>query len=356
METLQHPATNSPVWREPARPNTRTTMKAIVQTEYGSPNVLSLQEVVKPMPKGNEVLVRIRTTSVHAGDWHLMRGSPFLIRLIFGGLLKPKVQTIGTDMAGEVEAVGQAVTQFKPGDAVFGDLSESGFGAWAEYVAVPKQSLASKPENLSFEQAATVPVSALAALQALRNVGQIQPGQRVLINGASGGVGHFALQLAKAFGAEVTAVCSATKAEMVRSLGADQVIDYSQQDCTQTNQPYDLILDTAAYRSARDFLPALTPAGRYVLIGGSTPRLFQALLLGSWLSRGSKRTIKCLTSSPNQTDLRTLKDLIEAGKIRPFIDRQYNLDQIPDAIRHIETRQVQGKVAVQIGNPSESQL
>ena len=325
-------------------------MKAIVQTKYGSPDVLSLQEVAKPIPQDNEVLVQIRAASVHAGDWHLMRGSPWLIRLIFGGLLKPKIQTIGTDIAGQVEAVGNAVTQFKPGDEIFGDLSESGFGAWSEYVATPVTALAPKPENLSFEQAATVPVSALAALQSLRDIGQVQPGQRVLINGASGGVGHFAVQLAKAFGAEVTGVCNATKVEMVRSLGADHVIDYNKQDCTQPPQLYDLILDTAAYRSARDFLPALTPTGTYVLIGGSTPRLFQVMLFGSWLSRGSQRQIKCLVSTPNQADLLILKKIIEAGKLLPVIDRQYSLNQIPDAIHHLENRQVQGKVAISIGN------
>lgn len=327
-------------------------MKAIVQTEYGSPEVLSLREVAKPLPKDNEILVRIQATSVHAGDWHLMRGSPFLIRFIFGGLLKPKLQTIGTDIAGTVEAVGHAVTQFKPGDEVFGDLSESGFGAWSEYVAVPVTALAPKPTNLSFEQAAAVPVSALAALQALRDVGKVQPGQRVLINGASGGVGHFAVQLAKAFGAEVTAVCNATKADMVRSLGADQIIDYNRQDCTQATQPYDLIVDTAAYRSAAAFLPALTPEGTYVLIGGSTAHLFQAMLLGSWLTRGSRKSVKCLVSKPNPADLVTLKQLIEAGKITPLLDRQYPLNQIPDAVRHLEARQVQGKVAIRVGSHS----
>ena len=325
-------------------------MKAICQTRYGSPEVLSLETVTKPSPKANEVLVHIRATSVHAGDWHLMRGSPFLIRLVFGGLLKPKITTIGTDMAGTVAAVGDRVTQFKPGDEVFGDLSESGFGAWAEYAAAPVTALAPKPANLSFEQAATVPVSALAALQALRDVGQVQPGQRILINGASGGVGHFAIQLAKAFGTEVTAVCSAAKAGMVSALGANQIIDYNQQDCTQTNQPYDLILDAAAYRSARDFLPALTPTGTYVVVGGSTVRLFQAMLLDSWFTRGGNRQIKCLTSSPNQTDLLTIKDLIKAGKLTPSIDCQYSLSQIPDAVRHLEARQVQGKVAISINN------
>ncbi len=330
--------------------DSRNQMEAIVQTEYGSPDVLSLETVVKPSPKANEVLLRIRATSVHAGDWHLMRGSPFLIRLIFGGLLKPKIKTIGTDIAGVVAVVGDAVTQFKPGGEVFGDLSESGFGAWAEYATAPVMALAAKPGNLSFEQAATVPVSALAALQALRDVGQVQPGQRVLINGASGGVGHFALQLAKAFGAEVTGVCRATKMEMLRSLGADHLIDYNQQDCTQTDPPYDLILDAAAYRPARDFLPALTPTGTYVVVGGSTVRLFQAMLLGSWFTRGGNRQIKCLASSPSQTDLLTIKGLIEAGKLTPSIDRQYSLSQIPDAIRHLEARQVQGKVVISIGN------
>jgi NADPH:quinone reductase-like Zn-dependent oxidoreductase len=323
-------------------------MSAIVQTEYGSPDVLSLQEVDKPVVSDNGVLVRVHATAVHAGDWHLMRGTPFLIRLIFGGILKPKIKILGTDVAGQVEAVGKNVTQFQIGDQVFGDLSESGFGGFAEYVCAKESVLALKPTNLSFEAAATIPVSALAALQGLRDYGQIQSGQKVLVNGASGGVGSFAVQIAKAFGAEVTAVCSTQKMEMVRSLGADHVIDYTQIDVTQNGQHYDLILDVTAYRSVFDYLPILSAGGTYVLVGGSTVRLFQVLLFGSLISRLSRRQVKSLVSKPNQADLVVLKDLIEAGKITPFIDRHYNLSEVPQAIRHIEERQAMGKVAIRI--------
>ncbi|MEO0808705.1 MAG: NAD(P)-dependent alcohol dehydrogenase, partial [Cyanobacteria bacterium J06643_4] len=223
-------------------------MKAIVQSEYGSADVLSLQELDKPAIADNEVLVRVHGASVHAGDWHLMRGNPFLIRLMTGGVLKPKVTTIGTDVSGRVEAVGKDVQQFRLGDEVFGDLSECGFGAFSEYISVPENALVHKPANLSFEESATVPVSGLAALQALRDCGEVQSGQRVLINGASGGVGSFAIQLAKGFGAEVTAVCSKSKIEMVKSLGADYVVDYTQSDPTKPTQPYDVIIDAAAFR------------------------------------------------------------------------------------------------------------
>lgn len=324
-------------------------MKAIVQTEYGSTDVLSLAEVDKPIVADNGVLVRVYAASVDAGNWHLMRGEPFLIRFIFGGLRKPKIKILGSSMAGRVEAVGQNVTQFQPGDEVFGDLSECGFGAFAEYVCATEAALALKPTNASFEAAATVPDSALAALQGLRDDGQIQAGQKVLINGASGGVGMFAVQIAKALGAEVTAVCSAKKVDRVRSLGADHVIDYTQIDFTQTGQRYDLVLDTAAYRSVFDYLPILTIEGTYVLVGGSTAQFFKVMLLGSWISRISRRMVKCLAASPNQTDLVTLKEWMEAGQIVSYIDRCYSLSEVPTAIRALEQRQVFGKIAIQVG-------
>lgn len=323
-------------------------MKAIVQTEYGSPDVLSLVEVDRPTVKDNGVLVRVHGSSVNAGDWHLMRGTPFIARLAFG-LRKPKLKTLGMDVAGRVEAVGQNVTQFRPGDEVFGDISGCGFGAFAEYVCVPQDALVIKPENISFEQAAAVPGAALTALHALCKSGQIQAGQRVLINGASGGVGSFAVQIAKAFGAEVTAVCSTKKMDMVSAIGADHVIDYTQTDVTKIGQPYDLILDAAAYRSVFDYLPILTRTGTYVLIGGSTTRLFQVMLfLGPLISLMSRRKVKCLILTHNQADLVILRDLLEAGKIVPWIDRRYNLSEVPAAIRHLEQRQVVGKVAISI--------
>lgn len=321
-------------------------MKAIVQTNYGSTDMLSLQEIDKPVVPDNGVLVRVRATSINSGDWHLMRGTPFLSRLIFGGILKPKFKTLGMDIAGIVEAVGRDVTQFQIDDEVFGDLTERGFGAFAEYVCATEATLVLKPANISFEEAATVPVAALAALQGLRNLGQIRLGQKVLINGASGGVGSFAVQIAKVFGAEVTAVCSTKKMDMVRSLGADRVIDYTQVDVTKNGQYYDLIFDAAAFRSIFDYLPSLKPAGTYVLVGGSTARFFQVMFFGSWISRISNRQVKCLASKPNQKDLNILRDFLEAGKIFPFIDRRYNLSEVPTAIRHLEQRHVLGKVAI----------
>lgn len=322
-------------------------MKAIIQTEYGSTEVLRLAEVDKPVVPDHGVLVRVHAASVNAGDWHLMRGTPFFVRFIFGGILKPKIKILGSDIAGRVEAVGKNVTQFQPGDEVFGDLSGCGFGAFAEYICVPETALVLKPIEISFEAAATLPGSALAALQGLRDLGQIQAGQKVLINGASGGVGSFAIQIAKVFGAEVTAVGSTKKLEMMRSLGADHVIDYTQVDITtQTGQHYDLILDAAAYRSVFDYLPALTAEGIYVLVGGDTARFFQVMFSGSWISKTSNRKVHCLATKPNQADLVILRDLMVAGKIAPFIHQRYNLSEVPTAIHQLEQRQVLGKVAI----------
>lgn len=328
--------------------NRNDKMRAIVQTEYGSPDVLRLEEVDKPVLSDNGVLVRVYAASVNAGDWHLMRGTPFISRLMFGGLLKPKIKILGFDVAGRVEAVGKNVTQFKPGDEVFGDLSECGFGAFAEYVCAAESALVLKPIATTFEDAAVVPGAALTALQALRDLGQIQAGQRVLINGASGGVGSFAVQIAKTYGAEVTAVCSTTKMDRVRSLGADHVIDYTQTDITQHGQRYDLMLDAAAYRSVFDYLPLLTTQGSYVMVGGSIARLFQVMIFGSWISRISRRRVKCLVVKPNQKDLVTLRELMVADKLAPLIDQHYTLSEVPAAIRHLEQRQVVGKVAIRI--------
>jgi NADPH:quinone reductase-like Zn-dependent oxidoreductase len=323
-------------------------MKAIVQTEYGSPDVLSLKEVDRPVVSKTGVLVQIHATSVHAGDWRLMRGTPWLVRLMFGGLFKPKIQILGTDMAGIVEAIGSEVTQFKLGDHVFGDLSASGFGGFAEYVCVPESALVLKPTNLTFAEAATVPVSALAALKGLRDVGKIQSGQQVLINGAAGGVGSFAVQIAKAHGAIVTAVCSSRNTEMVRAIGADHVLDYTQIDITQTGQQYDLILDIAAYRSVFDYLPILKPKGTYVLVGGSTARIFQVLIFGSLISKFTGRKILSLISTPNQPDLRVLKSMLESETLVPIIDRYYNLSEVPIALHRLEQRQVSGKISIRL--------
>lgn len=323
-------------------------MKAIVQTVYGSPDVLQLAEVSLPRVPDNGVLVKVHATSVNAGDWHLMRGSPFFVRLMFGGLRKPKIPTLGMDVAGTVEAVGRSVTQFKPGDVVFGDTSEAGFGSFAEYVCAPESTFVHKPEQISFEAAATVPVAALTALQGLRDCGHIQPGQTVLINGASSGVGTFAVQLAKAFGAEVHALCSTEKMPIVRQLGADQVIDYKQTDITQTSVQYDLIFDAAAYRSVFHYFPILKPQGTYVLVGGSIGRFLQLMLFGGLISRLRPQTIKVLSVKPNQADLLVLCDLLAAGKIKPAIDRTYSLSEVPIAIHQLEQRQVTGKIAILI--------
>lgn len=324
-------------------------MKAIVYTEYGSPDVLRLQEVEKPAPDANQVLVKIVAASAAAGDWHLLRAQPFLVRFMYG-LLKPKYKILGSDVAGVVEAVGSGVTQFQPGDEVYGDLSASGFGAFAEYVAVPEQALAPKPTRLTFEQAATVPVSALTALQGLRDVGQIRPGQKVLINGASGGVGTYAVQIARAFGAEVTAVCSTGKLELARTLGADHVIDYTQEDFTQLGEQYDLILAANGYHPLAAYRRALRPQGIYVMVGGSTRQMFEALLLGPMLSRRGGQRLTSLLAKPNQADLLVLNDLIDAGQVTPVVDRCYPLHQVPEAIRYLEQGSARGKVVITVAD------
>lgn len=322
-------------------------MEAIVYHSYGSPDVLKLEEVQKPAPQDDQVLVKVLAASAAAGDWHLLRADPFLTRFMYG-LLKPKHTILGSDVAGRVEAVGRNVTQFQPGDEVFGDLSRCGFGAFAEYVCAPEDALALKPANLTFEQAAAVPVSAVTALQGLRDQGQIQPGQKVLINGASGGVGTFAVQIAKSFGTEVTAVCSTGKMAMVRSLGADHVIDYTQEDFTQNGERYDLILAANGYHPISAYQRALRPQGRYVMTGGSTAQMFQAMLLGPWLSRNSRQNMGNMLAKPNQKDLIFMKELIEAGKVTPVIDRRFPLPEVADAIRYLEAGHANGKVVITI--------
>jgi NADPH:quinone reductase-like Zn-dependent oxidoreductase len=323
-------------------------MKAVIYTEYGSADVLQLKEVDKPAPADNEVLVKIHAASVNAADWRLMRADPFLVRL-YAGLFRPtKFHTLGADIAGRVEAVGKNVTQFQPGDEVYGDVFASGFGGFAEYKCAREGELVLKPANLSFEAAAAVPLAALTALHGLRDMGQIKPGQKVLINGASGGVGTFALQIAKHFGAEVTAVCSSGKAELARSLGADHVIDYTQEDFTRSGQQYDLILAVNGNRSIFDYKRALTPSGIYVMAGGKPTQMFQALLLGPLLSRFGKQKMGALTSTPNQKDLLYVKYLLESGMIKPVIDRHFPLSKVPDAIRYVEDGHAKGKVVVTV--------
>jgi len=321
-------------------------MKAIVYSEYGSPDVLLLREVKQPVPADNEVLVKVQAASVNAADWRLMRAVPFLARL-YNGLFRPKRITIlGGDIAGVVEAVGSQVTHFKPGDVVFGDVFASNFGGFAEYKCALEKELALKPPSLSFEEAAAVPLAGMTALQALRDAGRIQPGQRVLINGASGGVGTFAVQLAKYFGAEVTAVCSTGKMKMARALGADHVIDYTREDFTQSGLQYDLILAANGSRSIFEYRRALNSDGTYVMSGGTGSQLFQAMLLGPLLSMFSKQKLCALSSVPNQKDLHLLKELLETGKLIPVIDRLYTLEQTPEAVRHVEQGHAKGKVVI----------
>jgi len=316
-------------------------MKAIVYTKYGPPDVLHLKEIEKPTPKEDEVLVKVQAASVNYSDWAFVRGKPFLVRLMGVGLLKPKITILGADIAGQVEAVGRNVKQFQPGDEVYGDLAGCGWGGFAEYVSVPENALALKPANMTFEEAAAVPQAAVVALQGLRDKGQIQPGQKVLINGASGGNGTFAVQIAKSFGAEVTGVCSTRNLDMVRSIGADQVIDYTQEDFTKSGQQYDLIFDIAAYRSILDYKRALSPRGIYVLAGGSIARMLQASMTG-----GKKMTN--FSAKPNQKDLIFIKELLEAGKVVPFIDRRYPLSEVADAVRYYGEGHPQGKVVITV--------
>lgn len=321
-------------------------MKAIVYHTYGSPDVLKLEEVQTPTPKDNEILVKVQAAAAAAGDWHLLRADPFLVRLMYG-LLTPKYKILGADVAGRVEAVGRSVTQFQPGDEVFGDLSRCGFGAFAEYVAAPESAFALKPTNLTFAEAAAVPVSAVTALLGLRE-GNIQAGQQVLINGASGGVGTFAVQIAKAFGAEVTAVCSTSKVAMVRALGADHVIDYTQEDFTKNGERYELIMAANGYQPLSAYQRALTPQGRYVMTGGATAQMFEAMLLGAWRSKKGGQKLGNILVKPSQTDLQVMKELIEAGKVKPVIDRCYPLPGVPDAIRYVEAGHAKGKVVITV--------
>lgn len=321
-------------------------MQAIVYHNYGSPDMLNMEAVQKPIPKEGEILVKVVAASTAAGDWHLLRAKPFLARFAFG-LLRPKYKILGADVAGRVEAVGRNATQFQPGDEVFGDLSLYGFGAFAEYVTASENAFARKPTNLTFEEAAAVPVSAVTALLGLRE-GKIQAGQKVLINGASGGVGTFAVQIAKAFGAEVTAVCSTSKVELVRSLGADHVIDYTKEDFSKNGQQYDLIIAANGYRPLSAYQRALTPQGIYVMTGGSTGQMFEAMLLGAWRSKQGGQKMGNILVKPSQKDLIVVKELIEAGKVTPVIDRRYPLSGVPDAIRYVEAGHAKGKVVITV--------
>lgn len=305
-------------------------------------------EVEKPVPKDGEVLVKVHAASVNSWDWDLLWGKPLLVRII-GGLRKPKHTVLGADMAGRVEAAGKNVTKFKPGDEVFGDIAESGFGGFAEYVAVPEKLLAGKSPEMTFEQAAALPQAGLLALQGLRYHGAVLPGQKILINGAGGGVGTLALQYAKSLGAEVTCVDRSEKFEMLRSLGADHLIDYNVEDYTRNGLQYNKVLDVIAHRSVSDYKRALQPGGTFAMIGGSMGGLLlQLMVLGPVISRFTGRKLGIMGYRPNREDLDQLTQLFEAGKLMPVIDRHYPLDQVADAFRYFGTGRVLGKIVISI--------
>ena len=319
-------------------------MKAITRSQYGGPDVLRIVDIKKPVPGDDEVLIKVRAASANPYDWHFITGLPYVARLI-AGIRKPKTGWLGVDVAGEVEAVGRDVTQFKPGDAVFGTCR----GSFAEYACTRESALVTKPANVTFPEAAAVPVGAVTALQALRDRGRLQPGQKVLIHGAAGGVGTFAVQIAKSLGARVTAVCSTRNVEMVRSLGADHVIDYTRDDYTKSSERYDVIIDCIGNRSLRACCRVMTPRGTYVMVGGPDgrwigpfSRLFKALLLSPFVSQ---RLVFVVTKS-SQADLLTLHALMASGKVKPVIDTRYGLADTADAFRHLEQGHARGKIVI----------
>ena len=326
----------------------KNTMKAIVYERYGPPDVLQLRDVEKPTPNDDEILIQVHAASANPADWHLMRGSPFPARFEMGFPTPRKHTILGSDVAGRVIAVGKSVSQFQPGDDVFGDISADGWGGFAEYVSVPESALVLKPANISFEEAAAVPMAAVTALQGVRDKGQIQSGQKVLINGASGGVGTFAVQIAKSFGAEVTGVCSTRNLDMALSIGADQVIDYTQEDFTRNGHRYDLIIAANGYQSNSDYKRALNPEGIYVMTGGSGAQMFQAIFLGPWISKTGSKKLGNLAAKPNKKDLAFMKELLEAGKVVPVIEKSYPLNEAPEAIRYIEAGHAHGKVVITV--------
>jgi len=324
-------------------------MKAIICPKYGSPDVLQIREVVKPVPQEDEVLIQIHAASLNSRDLRMLRANPFFMRLMPGGLFRPKNKILGADVAGRVEAIGSNVKQFKPGDDVFGYLpSATGRGTFAEYVCAKENLIMLKPAKLTFEQAAAVPTAAMTALQGLRDKGNLQPGQHVLINGASGGVGTFAVQIAKAFGAEVTAVCSTRNLEMVRSLGVDHVVDYKKEDFTKSGQQYDLILAVNGYHPISDYLKALKPEGTYVVAGGSMIQLFQAASNGKRISKAGRQKTYVVSLVQSQKDLNFIKELLESGKIMPVVDGCYPLSKIAEAFWYFEKEHPKGKVVISV--------
>jgi NADPH:quinone reductase-like Zn-dependent oxidoreductase len=320
-------------------------MKAIVYTKYGSPEVLQLKEVAKPTPKDDEVLIKVQAVSVNRSDWEGLSGKPLYARL--GGLLKPRHHILGSDIAGRVEMAGRHIRRFRPGDEVFGDILPR-LGGFAEYVCARESALAPKPPSMTFEEAAAIPQAAVIALQGTRDKGKIQPGQKVLITGAGGGAGTFAVQLAKLYGAEVTGVDNTGKLDFMRSLGADHVIDYTREDFTKNGKQYDLILDIVAHRSVFAYKRALRSRGSYFLTGGSVTTIFQVLLLGPWIRGTTGKKMRILAVQPNLKDLVYVTELYEAGKVVPVIDRRYPLSEIPEALRYLGEGRTKGKVVITV--------
>jgi NADPH:quinone reductase-like Zn-dependent oxidoreductase len=333
MKRIRHIQIDTRLWRK--------TMRAIVYTKYGSPEVMKMCEVDKPVQTDDEVLVKVHASSVNYSDWAFVRGKPFMLRLMDKAPFKPRNPILGADVAGVIEAVGKNVRQFQPGDEVYGDLSGCGWGGFAEYAVATAATFATKPANLTFEEAAAVPQASLVALQGLRDSGRIRAGQRVLINGASGGIGTFAMQIAKSMGAEVTGVCSTQSLDLVRSLGADHVIDYTQEDYAQGGERYDLILDIVASRSMEECERALSSEGMYVLAGGDLGRIIQASMTKS-------ERIVNHAQQLSQSDLLLIRELIDAGKVTPVIDRCYPFDETAQAVSHYGTRHSQGKVVISV--------
>lgn len=324
-------------------------MKAITFTQYGSPDVLKYEDVPTPTPADDQVLVKVHASSANAADWHLLRADPFPVRFMCG-FTKPnaKYHILGGDIAGTIEAVGKNVREFKVGDAVFGETFDDGLGGFAEYKCASEKYLVAKPKNLSFEEAAAVPLAAVTALHGLRYIGNVQPGQKVLINGAAGGVGTFAIQIAKALGAEVTAVCSARNAEQARELGADFIIDYAKEDFTKSGKQYDMILAINGYHPIGDFKRALTPNGIYGMAGGGNKLLLEVMFLAPFHSMFGNKKMKMVASKPSKEKLQVVKELIEAGKVRPVIEKRYPLAEVADAIRYLETGHARAKVVINV--------
>lgn len=316
-------------------------MKAVVHTKYGSPDVLRLEEVEKPVPGDHELSIRVQAASVNPYDWHFLRADPFFLRFTGAGVLKPKHQILGSDVAGVVEAVGRDVRQFRPGDEVFG---AAGHGGFAEYVCVDERRFVLKPGEVTFEDAAAAPIAAVTALQGLRDKGEIRAGQKVLINGASGGVGTYAVQIARTFDTEVTGVCSPSKMDLVRSIGAGHVVDRTKDDITRSGRRYDLILDNAAYRSVSGYKRILSPGGIYVLAGGSLARLFQLALL----SLTGAKNMRGVMAKINQKDLLSIAGLLKEGRVRSVVDRRYPLSQTAEALLYLEDGKARGKVIITV--------